>query len=250
MSRNFPTANDEVSAIEQLQKLLLIVVEAYGNDNDNRQYQDLRTALVKSKDYRSEIPRIIRSNHDLSSIRDELKSHSQQWQPRRDFIREQMRGLFDRAEALDLESLPVAQAEHWTGSQSVKSKKQAIVAMLPVVNASLEELLDYLEQPGANGGPILDQRQDAINQLKHLREKLNEIIEMAEADQLSSAAADGLIGEASRYAKRMAKTLAADPMPYAMSALILSVLAAAGFPGIGGYLGAVALNITKTKRGA
>jgi hypothetical protein len=54
-----------------------------------------------------------------------------------------------------------------------------------------------------------------------------------------------LAAEAARYAKRAARALRDDPMPYLWSALLLGIFEACGLPGIGGYLGGVALNVRK-----
>ena len=67
----------------------------------------------------------------------------------------------------------------------------------------------------------------------------------ADDGKLADVFNNGLPSEAARYAKRAAKALRDDPMPYAVSATILAIMTACGIPGIGGYLTGVALSMKK-----
>ena len=96
----------------------------------------------------------------------------------------------------------------------------------------------------------MDETAEAIENLRKLHETLGAILEQVEGGVWSEVQGQGLPVEAARYAKRAARALRDDPMPYAMSALLLGIFSACGFPSIAGYLGAVALTVQKGRSGA
>ena len=97
-----------------------------------------------------------------------------------------------------------------------------------------------MEEPRHNGGPPLDEMAAAVENLRELHRVLGEMLIAADEGKLSKAFNEGLPVEAARYAKRAAKALRDDPMPYAVSATILAIMTACGMPDIGGYLTGVA----------
>ena len=56
---------------------------------------------------------------------------------------------------------------------------------------------------------------------------------------------EGLATETARYAKRAARALRDDPVPYTIAASVLALLTACGLPGIGGFLSSVAIQMKK-----
>jgi hypothetical protein len=67
----------------------------------------------------------------------------------------------------------------------------------------------------------------------------------ADDGKLIDAFHAGLPSEAARYAKRAARALRDDPMPYAVSAMLMAIMTACGLPGIGGYLTGVAVSMKR-----
>jgi len=106
-------------------------------------------------------------------------------------------------------------------------------------------MIAALSEPNANNAPILDERKEAIENLRSLNRTLTEYLAAVDAGHLDDDLGQGLAAEASRYAKKAARALRDDPMPYLSSALLLGIFSACGMPGIGGYLGGVALNLRK-----
>lgn len=133
----------------------------------------------------------------------------------------------------------------WTGASRPAARLIAVKTLLPVANAAIEELILSLDERGHNGGPPLNTTVEAINSLRSLHTVLGQIIEAADNGAIDAAYHDGMVSEACRYAKRAATKLRDDPMPYAMSAMVLAVLSACGFPGLGGFLSGFAANIQK-----
>lgn len=96
-----------------------------------------------------------------------------------------------------------------------------------------------------NGAPLLDEREEAVGHLRKLHGTLGDLLAAADSGHLDDALGQGLAAEAARYAKRAARALRDDPMPYVASGLLNGLLAVCGFPGVGGFIGGIALNIRK-----
>jgi hypothetical protein len=119
---------------------------------------------------------------------------------------------------------------------------------MPIAIHAVDHLIAALEAPGHNGGPPLEGTREAIENLRLLHRTLGGLLEAADDGRLDQPASGGLASEAARYAKRAARSLRDDPMPYAFSATILALLTACGLPGIGGYLADVAFNMKRQHR--
>lgn len=102
-----------------------------------------------------------------------------------------------------------------------------------------------LAAPGHNGGPPLDEVEEALGELRQLHAALGKLLSAADDGKLAEAYNDGLAVEAARYAKRAARVLRDDPVPYALAASVLALLTACGLPGIGGFLSSVAIHMKK-----
>jgi hypothetical protein len=257
-------------AIFRLQETLLRLVEGERDAELDAEYKALRQALLDNSEYADVIPRLIRVHRDLGGMWPYMKSFSPQRELRRKHVREELEALFSRADDLtkqgydadppwpgESSSLPddtdFQRADHdnsvdasdWTGMQSRAQRLAAARSLLPVARASIERLIEELSKPSHNGGPSLDETVEAIDNLRKLHRALGEILEAIEGNNWSSIEGQGLPAEAAKYAKRFARAVRNDPIPYAASALLLGVLTACGFPGIAGYLTGVALTVRK-----
>lgn len=117
---------------------------------------------------------------------------------------------------------------------------------MPVSQAAIEALIASLEAPKANGAPLLDEHEAAIAQLRKLHKALGDVLELAEDGRLESQIGEGMVKELISYGKRAARQLRDDPIPYAMSALLLAVFSALGDNTLGGYMAGIATNIRRT----
>jgi hypothetical protein len=242
-------------ALLRLQNILLQAAEGVRSDELNSEYQTLRKGLLSNPEYADLVPRMVRTSRDLTGVWAEMKAFADQWEPRRAEVRNFMGPLLDRAEEFEARAEGAAveparletksTSSDWTGSLSSQQRMAVARDLLPIVRASLESLIKDLQAPGHNGGPILDDQKEAIDNLKRLHAVIGEILEACEDGSWDEVVTQGLPAQASRYAKRAAKLLKEDPMPYAVSALMLGIFHAAGFPEIGGYLAGIALTVPK-----
>ncbi|EZP57282.1 hypothetical protein [Sphingomonas sp. RIT328] len=234
------------------QNVLLRAVEGARDAAIDQEYRAMRAALIADPKYEQLVPEFVNRHHDLGSLWPTLKSFSPQWEPRRVEVRRQFKPSIAQADRADPFASTAQQqwlgdppydSTAWTGGVTTASRLASAKTLLPVARAAVERLIESLDEPRHNGGPPLDETVEAIQSLRALHSLLGEIIDAADDGALDRAYNEGMVAEACRYAKRAAKKLRDDPMPYAMSALLLAVFTACGFPGVGGYLGGVAANV-------
>ena len=246
---------DDEDALARLQNILLQNAEGARDGELDLEYKQLRKALLGNPEYNDFVPRIIRIHRDLGSLWPYMKSFDPSWEPRRKHVREEMAPLFDRAEELAKGAGGEAERgrgggpdpAEWTGISSPGQRLAAARSLIPIAQGSIERLIEHLSEPNHNGAPPLDETLEAIENLRKLHSALGEVLAAVEGGRWNEALAEGLIGEASRYAKRAARLMRDDPMPYAVSALLMSVMTALGFPDIGGYLAGVAVAVRKPR---
>jgi hypothetical protein len=213
-------------------------------------YEAMRKDLLNNPAYNNLTPKFIRRCRDPGSLWSFAKSVDGSWEPRRRFLREEFEPLLDHLETGNrgpvLRMPGNYDANAWTGLPSGAQRVQAIQTLIPVAQAAVGCLIEHLEKPGHNGGPPLDEIDTALDNLRLLHSALGKLLDLADDGRLATDLGDGLIVEIARYARRSAKAIKDDPLPYALSGTLLGLLTACGFPGLGGYLGAVALTIKKS----
>lgn len=242
--------DNDLDALLRLQAILLQAAEGARGPELDHEYREYRRILLEDPTYSDVIPTFVRRNRDLGSLWPALKSFSPQWEPRRVEVRRQFEGALATAERIEFFGKPgdVAagyDSSAWTGAIKGSDRVKAVKTLLPIAQNAVEHLIAALEAPGHNGGPPLDEAAAAIECLRQLHRALGEMLIAADEGKLSDAFNAGLPTEAARYAKRAAKALRDDPMPYAVSAMILAIMTACGVPGIGGYLTGVAISMKK-----
>lgn len=216
---------------------------------DAEQYAKMRADLLSNPAYSGLAPEFLKRNRDTGALWPFAKSVDARWEPRRQFLREQFEPLLQHLESGA--SRPQRQmpgpydSSAWTGIEDPVHRARAVKTLIPVAQSAIELLIDHLGQPNHNGGPPLDEVEEALDHLRKLHGKLGEILLAADEGRLTSAKGEGLMEEAARYARRATKSLKNDPLPYALSAALFAVFTACGFPGLGGYLPGIALAIRK-----
>lgn len=232
-----PKRPDYRETVERTQSILINAAEGQRSIADDRQYPPLRKELLKWVD---ETPRLVATHPTVDSF----VAHITRYDPpervrlvRQDFKRA-LNGIRQRAgEGVD--------SSKWTGEQSRGARLRTVRTLLPLAQAGVESMIATLSEENPNGAPILDERLDALKHLRELHRTLGELLAAVDAGQFEDELGQSLLAQAARYAKRAARSLRDDPMPYLSSALLLGIFEACGLPGIGGYLGGVALNIRK-----
>lgn len=251
--------DDDLEVALRLQTILLQAAEGQRGPELDQEYRSLRKALLADPSYEMVIPKFVRRYRDLESLWPTFKSFSPQWEPRRGEVREQFEPLLAEAERMVL-SKSVAIGDHaeaevvrrpgydasaWTGASTPIERALAVKTLIPIAQNAVEHLMAMLAIPGHNGGPPMDEIEEAIGELRQLHAALGALLIAADEGMLTEAFNDGFATEAARYAKRAARALRDDPVPYAFAASLLAVLTACGLPGIGGFLSSVAMQMKK-----
>lgn len=227
-----------VAAAERLQSILINAAEGRRSVSDDGQYSRLRRKLdLKS----TKMPKMLQTHPSVDSFSAYIRGIKDK-KERVERIREEFGPLLGLAEK---PSDTNTAAGAWTGIESGIARVRAVKSLLPLAQSAVEGLIAALSVPNANGAPLLDQHEEAIENLRCLHGTLGSLLDAADSGHLDDELGNGLAAEAARYAKRAARALSRDPMPYLSSGLLLGLLTACGFPGIGGYLADITLNIRK-----
>ena len=225
----------------ELQNVLLAACEGKRDTESNRKYTYLRRWARDTPQLMPLRPQFLTANHDLGAFWSYIKNVSDQWEPRRQHVREKLRDFINAAEGVD-EPWTETRSSSWTGIKSFREQVGAAKALIPVAQASIEALIDHLERGRGNGGPPLDEHARAIDALRDLHSALGALLASVDDQDARSTKAKA---EIVAYLGRAAKELKDDPLPFAVSALIMCVLTTLGYPGVGGWLSAAAINIRK-----
>jgi hypothetical protein len=228
---------------DRLRSMLINTAEGRRSIADDRQYPELRNELT-SRGY--DPPDLVFTHPSLDSFTASLKRI--QTKPERvQKVRDQFEPFLQQLsqprppEPID--------SSLWTGQQGRVARLKMVRTLLPLAQSAVESMIADLSAPNPNGGPILDEREEALKHLRELHRSLGELLAAADAGHLDDELGKGLQAETARFAKRAARALRSDPAPYVSSALLLGIFTACGLPGIGGYLADVALSVRKHKRG-
>ena len=244
MARNPKAATkpEGVLAIaERLQSILVNAAEGRRSVADDREFPELRRKLARTV---PELPNFLQTHPSVDSFSARIKSVRSRTD-RVDQIRRQFSALLEIEEE---GSGPEIKSSGWTGIEGGIVRVQAVKALLPLAQSAIEGMISALSGPNANGAPLLDQHEYAINNLRELHRTLGALLDATDSGHLDDDLGEGLAAEAGRYAKRAANALSRDPIPYISSALLLGLLNACGVPGIGVFVADIALNIKKNSR--
>lgn len=241
---------NDLDFLLRFQGILLEAVEGARGVELDYEYGELRRMLLADPAYKDVVPAFVRRHRDLGSLWPAMKSFSPQWEPRRVEVRKQFEPALELAERAELfgnadTNPPGYDSTAWTGASKPSDRVTAVKTLIPIALHAVDHLIASLEAPRHNGGPPLDGTQEAVENLRLLHRALGDLLIAADDGKLTDTLQRGLATEAARYAKRAAKALRDDPIPYAFSATILAVMSACGLPGIGGYLAGVAINIKR-----
>jgi hypothetical protein len=237
---------DVEEALERLLSLLLVRVQRKLDTNEELEFQQLRRALMRERGVSERLPRLVTENSESGGVWSVLREHSDQWEPRREYVREQMRSVFDFVRSLERDEL--LSSSGWTGIESKRERLKAARELLPLAEATVAALIAELERPQGNGGPPLEDRAEAIENLRKLHRVIGELLAKIEGEAAPSLS-QRLLDEATGYLTRFAHSVRNDPMPYLVSAGLFSVFAALGGGPVGGFLAGVASSIKKNTGG-
>lgn len=226
--------SDEAVA-ERLQSILINAAEGRRSVGDDAQYDKLRRELVRRF---NTPPQIVATHPTVDSFAAFIRGISD----RRDrvvLVREQ----FELLSRPNPEQATV-DASTWGAPPSKASKLKTVRSLLPLAQAAVDSMIATLSEPNPNYAPIMEHKAEAITHLRELHRTLGELLAVVDAEGLD-VKGQRLLAEAASYAKRAARSLRDDPMPYLASALLLGIFEACGLPGIAGYLVGITQNVKK-----
>jgi hypothetical protein len=241
----------DLDALLRFQDVLLKAAEGARDDELNHEFEVLRKMILADPTYKQVIPPFVRRHRNLGSLWPAFKSFDPQWEPRRVEVRKQFEPALEVAERAELfvsnDPVPPGyDSTAWTGASKPADRIKAVKTLIPVTLLAIEQLIASLETPNHNGAPPLDGTKEAVEQLRALHSALGALLAAADDGKLFNTVNEGIATEAARYAKRAAKALRDDPIPYAFSAMILAVMSACGVGGsIAGWLAGVAINMKR-----
>jgi|GEM_PF-2264425 len=241
-----PLANE---AHENSVRLIDLVMKAGGDassisDEDKREYYLLREFFLRDERYKDCLPTQVFDSASLLGLAQQTYKQTLDVDARRRRLFQEFAPLMETIDR-ELRIENPSEASDWTGLDTRVKRLTVLRDMIPVVRLAINSLIETLEHEGGNGGPLLDDRLRAIEQLQLLHSTLGEILDSIERGSFDDGLGEGAAAEAVRYAKRAANLLKGDPIPYAMSGLLLSTFASCGFPEAGAWLSAAALTVNK-----
>jgi len=242
---NVPMANrggsvrqlDDSQLAERLQSILINAAAGRRNVSDDSQYNTLRRELMRRH---SQVPSFLRTHPSVDSFTASIKGV-----PNKPEREEKVRNDFSALMRALKDEVPLIDSSTWTGETSPGARLQTVRTLLPLARTAVDSLIATLSEPNANGGPLLDGREEAIEHLRNLHRTLGELLNVVDSGHLDDGLGERLQVEAAGYAKRAARALRDDPAPYLSAALLLGIFYACGIPDVGGFLGGVALTVKK-----
>ena len=174
----WPDGISDNDAVHRLQSLMLLACEGNKDLSNGREYRSIRSHLLRRLDLSDVVPKYIRSHRDLASFWQFIKSYAPKWEDRRKMVRSTFEPLFDRVEG---RTSPPTQSAKWTGRRSATQQARVVISLGYDALLGVDLLLEEQERPFHNGGPIDEERADAIRKLKDLHRELGELVTLAEA---------------------------------------------------------------------
>ncbi len=229
---------DDAAILERLQSILVNAAEGQRSIVDDREYTGLRREFWTRKQPR---PRVVSTHPTVDSF----AAFIRQIADRRERVAMVRAGFKPPFEPIRKPVEPAISADAWTGPKRPVERLQAARTLLPLAQVAGESMIATLAEQNPNGAPLLEGREEALQHLRNLHQILGELLSAIDRGHFDDEMGQDLAAKAARHAKRVARALRDDPMPYVSSALLLGLFTACGLPGIGGYMADVALNVGK-----
>lgn len=231
----------DAALVARVQSILINAAEGRRSIGDDQQYPDLRRELKRR---RLDTPPLVSAHPSVDSFSAYIKGIETK-RERVERVREEFSAVLD---AVENGSAAATDASAWTGEPGRVARLKTVRTLLPLAEAAVESMITTLSEPNPNGAPILEEREEALKHLRELHRTLGELLSAVDAGHFEDELGQSLLAQAARYAKRAARALRDDPMPYLSSALLLGVFEACGLPGIADYIAGVALNVKRHGR--
>jgi hypothetical protein len=216
----WPESLSDHEAVQRLRTLCLGACDGVQDLADDSRYKALRRALLSRVDLRPIAPAFVAAEPNLPALVRHLRETKDRGQ-RRELIRTQFVPLMD-----EVGVSPTAASSRWTGRVSVAEQALFVRALAPTAILAVERLIADELRMRDNGGPVDDDREDALSHLRALHAALGELIQLAREEQ----PLDGMLGKLQtiRQSAKATVAKAAATAPVTASALV----AFAGVAGI------------------
>ncbi len=222
---------------DRLQSILINAAAGRRSVGDDAQYPELRRELMRRT---KDVPSFLLTHPTVDSFTANIRGVSNRAERE-----ERVRNDFDPLLRSDRGKNAAFDSSAWTGEPSRAARLKSVRTLLPLADTAVQSMIATLAAPNDNGAPLLDGREEAIEHLRDLHRTLGELLTAIDQGHFDDELGQNLQAEAARFAKRAARALRDDPMPYLSSALLLGLLTACGLPGLGGYISGVALTVQK-----
>lgn len=230
-------ALSDQAVVQRLQSIMINAAEGRRSVGDDAQYDKLRRELIRRP---VSTPPLVSTHPSVDSFSALIRGIAD----RRERVAK-IRQDFEPALRSERESPELTfDASTWGAPPSQSSRLRTVRSLLPLTQAAVESMITTLSEPNPNGAPMMEHKKEAVEHLRELHRTLGELLAVVDAEGLD-AKGQRLLGEAANYAKRAARSLRDDPMPYLASALMLGIFEACGLPGIAAYLAGITANIRK-----
>lgn len=216
---SWPEGLTDLEAVQRLRTLCLGACDGIQDLADDSRYKALRRVLLNRTDLRSLAPAFIAAQPNLSAYVRQVRETKDR-NERRDMVRAQFAPLLEHVgEPQSIRS------SAWTGRLSQREQAQIVQALAPAALTAVERLIDNEMRLRGNGGPVDDDREDALFHLRALHQALGELIRLASTGQSLTEALGTL--QAIRHSAKVSVSKAIAAVPVTASALL-------GFAGVAG----------------
>jgi hypothetical protein len=240
-SKKTPERPTDAAFIQRLQSIMINAAEGRRSIADDRQYGELRKEFRKRG--LSEPPMV--STHPTVDSFMASMGETRNRIVRVEQIRDDFRPVLELVGASGGE---VVDASQWTGQRDRIARLKVVRELLPVAQSTVEAMIATLSEQGPNGGPLLDEREDALKHLRELHGTLGELLKAADAGAFDDELGQGLAAEAVRLAKHVRDTLRDEPLPCAVAGLLLGIFTINGMPTVGAFLSDATFHLTSKRR--
>ena len=232
MAKQSPKSRKLLSAsalVERIQSILINAAEGRRSVGDDSEYPELRKELRRRK---LDQPTLVNTHPSVDSFVAAIKGTSDR--------RERVQRIRDDFGWLLLSLANQDQgdtdAAAWTGPIDRVSRLKVVRQLLPLARDTVERMIETLSEPGPNGGPLLDEQEEALRHLRQLHGTLGELLNAIDRGRFEDDLGQGLVADTVRLAKTVRDNLLDEPLPCAIAGLLLGIFTLGGHAAAGAFV--------------
>ncbi len=199
-------------AAERFRTLCLGACDGIQDLADDNRYKALRRALLKRTDLRPLAPSFIAAQPNLSAYVRNVRE-TEKRSERRDMVRAQFARLLDHVG--DHQSI---RPSAWTGRPSLREQAEIVQALAPAALTVVQRLIENEIRLRGNGGPVDDDREEALLHLRALHQALDDLVRLARTEQPLAGMLSTL--QTIRHSARVSVSKAIATVPVTSAALL------------------------------